>query len=67
MNMIEPGTGVFIELAGAGEDDDSYIGVAKDRQFFRLLQQSAPPLRESHLSARRIIDPPDYNLASPHA
>lgn len=31
MNIIEPGAGVFIELAGAGEDDDSNIGVAKDR------------------------------------
>ncbi|KAG6591704.1 hypothetical protein SDJN03_14050, partial [Cucurbita argyrosperma subsp. sororia] len=43
---IEPGAGVFVEFVSAGEDDDSNISVAKDRQFFRLLQQSAPTLRE---------------------
>lgn len=31
MNNIEPGAGVFIELAGTGEDDNSDVRIAKNR------------------------------------
>ena len=63
---IEPGTGEIVEFAGAGEDDDSDFSIAKNGKFLCLFQQSIPPLRERHLSTRRIIDPPYHNLSSPH-
>ena len=62
-----PGAREIIELASTGEDDDSNLRVAQDRQLLSLLQQPIPPLGKRHLPARRIIDPPNHYLPSPHA
>ncbi|KAH7567622.1 hypothetical protein JRO89_XS07G0106000 [Xanthoceras sorbifolium] len=44
---------IIIKLAGAGEDHDSDLRVAQDRQLLRFLQQTVPSLRERHLPAPR--------------
>lgn len=47
LKLIElgrPGACKIIELAGAGEDHDSDLSIAQDRQLLRLLQQPVPPL-----------------------
>jgi hypothetical protein len=62
----KPGAGGFIEAAGAGEDDESDLGIAKDGQLLGLLEQPAPALREGHLPVRRVLDPLDDYLPSPH-
>ena len=66
MRLERPGAGEIVELAGAGEDHDSNLRVAQDRQLLCLLEQPVPPLREGHLPARRIVDPPYHNLPPPH-
>ena len=63
---IKPGARIFIELPGAGEDNQTNLGVAEDRQLFRLLKQPISSLRKRHLPARRVIDPSNHNLPSPH-
>lgn len=47
-----PGACEIVELAGAGEDDDSDLSIAQDREFLGFLQQSIPPLRKRNLPAR---------------
>ena len=53
-------------MAGAGEDDESDLRVAKDGELLGLLEQPAPALREGHLPARCVVDPLDFYLPSPH-
>ncbi|KAL6596246.1 hypothetical protein ACP70R_047610 [Stipagrostis hirtigluma subsp. patula] len=53
----QPGTGEVIQAAGAGEDKEANLGVAKDGKLVGLLEQPTPPLRERHLPARRVFDP----------
>ena len=63
---IWPGAGEIMELAGAREYHDSNFCVAKDRQLFRFLQQSIPPLWEGHLPACRVVNPSYHYLPPPH-
>lgn len=65
--MSEPGAGILIQLAGAGDDDQTYFCVAQDPQLLRLLQKPVLTLGKSHLSARCVIDPSYHSLPSPHA
>jgi hypothetical protein len=64
--QMVPGVGEVIEAAGAGEDDESDLRVAKDGELLGLLEQPGPALREGHLPARRVFDPLDHYLPSPH-
>lgn len=66
MIRYTPGAGEIIELAGAGENDEANLGIAEDGELLCLLQEPVPPLRESHLTAGRVVDPTDHNLPSPH-
>lgn len=61
-----PGAGEIVEPAGAGEDDDTDLRIAKNRKLLCFLQQSVASLRESHLTARRVIDPLDRDLSPSH-
>lgn len=45
-------TGELVRLAGGGEDEEGDFSIAEDGELERLLQDSVPPLRESHLPAR---------------
>jgi hypothetical protein len=64
--IIEPGASEVIEATGAGEDDEADLGIAKDAELLGLLEQPSPALRERHLPARRVVDPLDLYLPSPH-
>lgn len=61
-----PGACEIVKLAGAGEDDDSDLSIAQDREFLGFLQQSIPPLRKRNLPARWIVDPSYHNLSPSH-
>lgn len=61
-----PRAGIVIELAGAGEDNKSDLSITKYGKLLSLLKQPVSPLRKRHLPARRIVNPPDHNLPSPH-
>jgi len=66
VNNQVPGAGEIVEFSGAGEDHNSDFSIAQDRKLLRLLQQTVPSLRERHLPARGIVDPPYHDLTSPH-
>lgn len=64
--MHIPGIGVLIEASGVGEDEDPYLGIAENAQFLALLEQSALPLGEGHLSACLVFDLLDHCLSTDH-
>lgn len=49
--------GEVVGSAGAGEDEESDLDVAKDGELQSLLEQSLAALREGHLAALRVGDP----------
>ena len=57
--------GEVVEPALVGEDDQRDIGVAEHGELARLLGQAAQPLREGHLPAHAVLDPPHLHLAAP--
>jgi hypothetical protein len=61
-----PGAGEIVEPTGAGEDDDTNLSIAENRKLLSFLQQSIPSLRERNLTARRVIDPLNRDLAPSH-
>lgn len=58
--------GVLEELSSSGEDDQSDLSVAENRDLMSFLQQSRPPLRERHLAVDLVLDPLQLNPTSPH-
>jgi hypothetical protein len=64
--MTKPGASEVIQAAGAGEDGEADLGIAKDGELLGLLEQPAAALGEGHLTARRAVDPLDLYLPSPH-
>jgi len=56
----------IVDPAGAGEDNKSNLCIAKDGKLPGLLEQPISSLGESHLPARRIVNPFYDNLSSPH-
>ena len=61
-----PGAGELEELAFAREDDESDLGIAKDREIMSLLHKPTAALRECHLARGRILDPLDLDLPTNH-
>uniref|UniRef100_A0A0A9CST9 Uncharacterized protein n=1 Tax=Arundo donax TaxID=35708 RepID=A0A0A9CST9_ARUDO len=58
--------GVLVELPLGGEDDERDLGVAKDGDLVRLLQQPVPALGEGHLPVDLVLDPPQLHRPAPH-
>ena len=61
-----PVTGILVEAAAGGEDDQGDLGFAEDGELIGLLEQPVPALAEGHLAARRVLDPLDLDLPPPH-
>jgi hypothetical protein len=61
-----PRAGKIREPAGAGEDNKSNFCIAKDGELPGFLEQPISSLGESHLPARRVVNPFYHNLSSPH-
>ena len=63
---FQPCIGIFVELAGAGENNDSNFCITKDRELPGLLKQPISSFRESHLPAGGIVNSSDHYFSSPH-
>lgn len=61
-----PRAGKFVELAGAGENDDSDIGVTQNGEFLGLLEQPSTTFGERDLTAVEVVDPLNLNFTSAH-
>lgn len=61
-----PDAGEIVNLAGAGEDDKSNLGVTENRKLFSLLDQTVSSLRESDLTTVDILNLLNLNPSSPH-
>lgn len=65
-DLVPGGAGELVELAFGREDDKADLGVAEDGELVGLFEQAAPPLREAHLPARLVLDPPQLDSSPPH-
>lgn len=66
VECLLPGVrGEVVEPALVGEDEHGDVGVAEHGELARLLGQPAPPLREGHLPAHAVVDPPHLHLPAP--
>ena len=54
------------ELAIGGEDEESELDVAENRELQRLLHQTTPPLREGDVAAVLVLDPLHLHFPSSH-
>lgn len=63
----EPGfSGVLKELSLGGEDDQSNISIAKDRDLMGLFEQTSSALREGDLAADFVLYSLELNSPSSH-
>jgi len=65
-NLVHISAGILVQLVAAGEDDESDLAVAEDRQLVGLLHHPELSLVKRHLSVSLIGDPRDLNLLPPH-
>lgn len=57
---------VLGDLSGGGEDDETDVSVAENRELMSLLDKTTSSLGEGHLPCRLILYFLDLYLASPH-
>ena len=66
MKSVPVATTELVELAATGEDEESNLDIAENRELSSLLHQPAPPLRESHLTTTLVLDSLQHHLPPPH-
>jgi len=61
-----PGACKLIKLSSWRENDESNLGITKNRKFKGLLQQPIAPLGEGNLPACGVLYAPHLSLSSHH-
>ena len=64
---VIPSAAELEELAAAGEDDESDLGVAEHGELISFLQQTISSFREGHLTIDLVLDPLQLHSPSPHS
>lgn len=56
----------LVELALAGEDDESHLGIAEKGEFIGLFEKPISSLCKTHLPIYLVLDSLQLHLPSPH-
>lgn len=56
----------LVELPSSGEDDESDLRIAENRELVSFLQEAVPTLGEGHLPVDLVLDPLQLYPSSPH-
>ncbi|PON54967.1 hypothetical protein TorRG33x02_300860, partial [Trema orientale] len=59
--------GELVEAAAAGEDDESDIDVAENRELASLFDESIAAFGEGHLATALVLDSLQLHLLPPHS